>query len=156
MDATTMPSMRSMLAKLKQDFPALHIVQGDTFRWSPETQTVYYADTDDTASLLHEIAHAELGHTGYTRDIELLQMEREAWDKALMLAKKYGSTIDDAHIETMLDTYRDWLHARSTCPNCQATGIQSAARQYTCLACNHVWTVNEARSCALRRYSLSK
>lgn len=151
-----MPSMRSMLARLIQDFPAIRFIQGDTFRWSPEMQMIHYEDETDTTSLLHEIAHAQLGHAAYTRDIELIEMERDAWELAKNLAKKYAVTIDAEHIETMLDTYRDWLHDRSACPACQATGIQTAVRDYICLACKTTWRVNEARSCALRRYSLPK
>lgn len=150
-----MPSTRSLLTNLRRDFPAIHFAQGSPFRWSPERRTVYYADPHNGASLLHEVAHAQLGHTHYTRDIELLQMERDAWEHTAALAKRYAVFVDPEHIETMLDSYRDWLHARSTCPSCQATGIQTDTKQYHCLACQATWKVNEARSCALRRYTLS-
>ena len=154
MDATTMPSTRSLLANLRRDFPDITFAEGSPFRWSPEQRTVYYADSRDGASLLHEVAHAQLAHTHYTRDIELLQMERDAWEYTARLTKQYNVAIDPDHIETMLDSYRDWLHARSICPSCQATGVQTDIKHYHCLACLATWKVNEARSCALRRYKV--
>ena len=81
-------------------------------------------------------------------------MERQAWDKAIDLADTYDAHIDDSIIETTLDSYRDWLHARSTCPTCSATGLQVKNRTYNCPVCHGQWRVNEARICALRRYNL--
>ena len=81
-------------------------------------------------------------------------MERAAWDKAVLIALDFGQTIDTNTVESTLDSYRDWLHARSTCPNCQATGLQIKKQTYSCPACRHTWRVNEARICALRRFSL--
>lgn len=151
-----MPSTTSLLDKIQRDFPRITFVKSDTFRWSPKERTVYYADASDTASLLHETAHAALGHGEYASDIELLQMERDAWDLAAgSLSKKYGTAIDRETAEDMLDTYRNWLHDRSVCPACQATGVQSRQNHYSCLACGGAWRVNEARTCALRRYKLS-
>lgn len=153
MDATIMPSTFSLLALLKQDNPTLVFKKGEQFQWSPDERTIYYANTTDHASLLHEVAHAALGHTRYRRDIELLKIERSAWDYVTAtLVKKYNLVIDDKHIEDALDTYRNWLHDRSLCPNCGATGAQTAPRLYICPACTSEWRVNEARLCALRRY----
>lgn len=154
MDATTTPST-TLLQALKKDFPDISFVKSDLFHWSPEKKTVYYRNTSDSASLMHEIAHASLGHAEYGYDIELLKMERDAWEYARsVLAKKYQVKISADQADMMLDTYRDWMHSRSLCPNCQATGIQSDKNRYTCLACTNSWKVNEARSCALRRYKI--
>lgn len=151
-----MRSTTSVLTKLQQDLPEITFSPGETFHWSPESRTVYYSDPADTASLLHEVAHALLGHAGYSRDIELLKMERDAWNLAVdTLSVKYEVAVDQDLAEDMLDTYRNWLHARSTCPKCEATGLQSAANLYSCLVCKGSWRVNEARSCALRRYQAS-
>ncbi len=148
-----MPKTFSLLRALKDDFPDITFVESDTFRWSPEDTTVYYRENEDDGLLLHEVAHAALGHTQYTRDIELLRFESEAWEcAASWLSKKYAIDIEQEQIESMLDTYRDWLHKRSTCPSCQDTGVQTDKNHYSCLACLAVWRVNEARTCALRRY----
>lgn len=148
-----MPSTNLLISALKQDFPTVSFVQGGAFRWLPKERTIYYGDAKDTSSLLHEVAHADLGHDEYKLDIELIKMEREAWSHAsAVLAPKYKIEIDQDQIDIMLDTYRNWLHNRSLCPSCEATGIQVGERQYTCLACTSSWRVNEARTCALRRY----
>jgi hypothetical protein len=82
----------------------------------------------------------------------LVKMERDAWHQAVILGQKYNINITIDNAEDSLDTYRDWLHSRSTCPFCRATGIEVKKHLYTCLACNVKWNVNDARICALRRY----
>lgn len=149
-----MPSIQSLLKALHRDFPAISFIKGEQFHWSPETQTITYA-TDDAALLLHEVAHAALAHTHYTLDIELIKMERAAWDYTISrLAPIYSVQVDNTTVEAMLTTYRDWLHDRSMCPQCDATGVQRSTNLYMCLACSSQWRVNEARSCALRRYRI--
>jgi len=158
MDATTTPSIPSktnLVAQLEIDFPGITFTAGEQFMWSPKNQTVFYADHDD-AQLLHELAHGLLEHSEYTRDVELITLERAAWDKALELAPHYHITIDEDQIEAHLDTYRDWLHARSTCPSCTAVGFQIKKATYQCPACGHQWRVNDARICGLKRYSIKK
>lgn len=156
MVVTIMPSTRSLIARLRRDFTNIRFTRGDTFRWSPHERTVYYIDDTDAPSLIHEIAHAILGHSTYLRDIELIKMERDAWNyAATTLSKKYDTPIDEDTVQDALDTYRNWLHARSVCPDCRAVGLQTDIRTYTCLACRTSWQVNEARTCALRRYTLS-
>ena len=148
-----MHSISSLLSALSTAYPAIRFQSSDSFRWSPDEQTVFYEPQGDTASLLHEAAHAALQHREYEYDIELLRIEREAWDLVTStLAKKFSALVDHEMVETMLDTYRDWLHDRSRCPSCEATGIQTEKRLYTCLACHSSWKVNEAKHCALRRY----
>jgi hypothetical protein len=152
-----MPSISSLVNKLQSDFKQFTFTPGDDFHWSPTDNTIYYiSDSGDMAALLHETAHAVLGHRTYTKDIALLEMEREAWAHASrQLGPAYQIVISEDTVETSIDTYRDWLHARSTCPNCQAIGVQTAAHQYGCVACHEKWRVNDARICALRRYKIA-
>lgn len=156
MDVTTMPLIHSLLPKLISDFPHLTFTPGELFSWSPSKQTVFYSEEDDknVTLLLHELSHGLLEHRRYSKDVELLAMEAAAWDKTLDLAKTYGVTLTPDLAEQNLDTYREWMHARSTCPNCEATGYQSAKDTYSCVACGHKWRVNEARLCGLKRYQL--
>ncbi len=151
-----MPLTTSLADKLRQDYPSLVYVEGDDFHWSPSRRTVTFINNSlDQASLLHELSHALLGHEDYKKDISLIEMERDAWQYAKdTLGKTYGQVISVDVIEDALDSYRDWIHARSTCPTCQATGIQTKKEEYKCLACRAKWRVNEARVCALRRYIL--
>lgn len=151
-----MQSTASIISQLSSDNPRLSFEPGDYFAWSPAKQTVYYVkDSKDAIYfILHELAHALLKHESYSRDIELISMERQAWDHAITMGEKYKVAIDDELAQSNLDSYRDWLHARSTCPNCTATGIQDTKDTYSCLACGHNWRVNEARICELRRYKI--
>lgn len=130
----------------------------ERFSWSPEKQTVFYNELDEEGIelLLHELSHGLLGHHDYQRDIELLAMETAAWERAAELAKQYEQKINSDVSEKHLDTYRDWMHARSTCPTCEATGYQTKKDTYSCVACGGSWRVNEARLCGLKRYSTTK
>lgn len=157
MDAIIMPSIRSLLARLKIDYPRLRFIKGDEFLWSHSDNAIYYLAYEQAeAYLLHELSHYLLGHSDFKWDVELLAMERKAWEEAKLLAQQYDVNISEDFIQSNLDTYRDWLHARSTCPNCQANGLQIDEKMFHCIACNHDWKVNEARTCSLRRYDLSK
>ena len=159
MDAITMVKTNSLADRLRNDFPEFHFEPSDDFRWNPNSRTICLTDIHtpfDALTLLHEVAHACLSHTFFTRDIDLLKMERAAWSHARdVLAPRYGIDTNEDDVEDMLDTYRDWLHARSSCPSCSMTGVQSAESHYRCLSCSHAWRVNDARRCGLRRYTLA-
>ncbi len=147
--------MSSLIHKLKTTHTDLTFVEAEQFSWSPTTKTISYNRElpHATLLLLHELSHASLEHREYRRDIELIAMETAAWEKAKQHAEEYNIRMQDTVIQDHLDTYREWLHARSTCPNCSANGYQAEAFLYECPACSHTWKVNEARLCALRRYS---
>ena len=152
-----MHSTQSTLNKITDSFPNIEFQTDDIFRWSPEEKTIYFVKDDPhvTSYILHEISHAQLNHENYNRDIELLRLERDAWDYALNhLAGQFNLSIDDELVQDSLDTYRDWLHSRSTCPNCSSTGVQDTRNSYKCLACNQKWRVNDGRGCELRRYKI--
>jgi len=154
MDATTTQSI-NLLNKLQQDFPQISFHPAKDFFWSPPDKAVYFIPDGDVAALLHEVAHGVLNHQRYTKAIQLIEMERQAWEEARILASRYNIALDDDNIEDHIDTYRDWLHARSTCPTCKATGIEEAKNVYHCLSCLKNWSVNEARTCQLRRYKIA-
>lgn len=152
-----MRSMSSLIHKLKTTYPDITFVEAEQFSWSPSEKTVFYnrGEKHATHLLLHELSHALLEHREYRRDVELVAMETAAWEKAQTYADEYSIRFDDNVIQDHLDTYRDWLHARSTCPHCSANGYQTEKFHYECAACSHKWRVNEARLCGLKRYSLS-
>ncbi|HCR55642.1 TPA: hypothetical protein DIV49_01595 [Candidatus Saccharibacteria bacterium] len=154
-----MPSTDSLLKQLKESYPQLSFTEADDFQWLPTTHTIAYPASDDSfdARLLHEVSHALLEHHDYTRDVDLIAMERDAWQYARStLAPRFEVTITADNIQDDMDTYREWLHARSTCPKCGANGLQTKQWHYRCLSCANIWKVNEARSCALRRYNIQK
>lgn len=152
-----MPSTNSLPERLKNDYKSFHFEAGDTFEWNPVESIIVY-DVDDPYSdsrLLHEVSHAILKHQSYERDIDLIAMERDAWQYARMeLAPYYDTLIEGDIIHRDMNTYRDWLHNRSTCPYCGSNGIQTKKIQYQCVTCRKSWQVNEARTCSLRRYKL--
>lgn len=152
-----MLSISSLLVKLGADFPQFQFISGKEFRWAPHENAVYYLiGSDNIAALLHELSHAVLNHQAYARDIQLIEYEQAAWQYAkTVLGMRYKIEISQDHIEDSLDTYREWLHARSSCPECSATGIQIKQNLYSCLACHSKWRVNDARTCQLQRTILT-
>lgn len=164
MVATTMQKISSLVKKLastaasREHLAKLSFRESELFSWNHSTKVISFNPTEQDADkyLLHEFGHALLNHQSYTRDVELLKMERDAWREALIISELLGIVIDQEFVDEAIDSYRDWLHARSLCPNCNTTGIQTDERSYRCLSCSNTWTVNEARSCALRRYSTKK
>jgi hypothetical protein len=133
-------------------FPDVSFEEGSSFYWSPQNQTVVHNPSSPSEeigiwSLLHETAHAALGHEIYKTDFELLALEVAAWGDAKKLGEKLDVTINEEHIQDCLDTYRDWLHQRSTCPTCGNGGLQHDPREYRCHNCSTKWHVTASRFC---------
>ena len=102
--------------------------------------TVFYpANEYSDLLVLHELAHAILGHVDYASDVELISLETAAWTRAKTLATKYRVSWDKNYAEAHLDTYRNWLAARSTCPRCTTTGYQTPDGLYHCSHCLSNW-----------------
>lgn len=145
-----MSKSSSLLARLMSDYQQFSFVLGDQFSWSPQTRTIMYRPIEnkiDKWSLIHELGHSLLDHTNFNSDSELLEMEVQAWDKAREVGSNYSIVINSDHIEDCLDTYRDWLHQRSKCPECGAHGVQQKPLEYTCTNCAQNWKVSESRHC---------
>jgi hypothetical protein len=149
----------SLLDKCRELLPHITFIEGDTFYWSPKSSSVHVSTEALEAqtgvwSLLHESAHAQLEHTHYVNDMGLLGLEVEAWETAKRLAELFSIEIDDDHIQDCLDTYRDWLYARSTCPACMLNSLQINKTTYVCLNCSTRWTVSGSRFCRPYRMHL--
>lgn len=151
-------SPKAFIDQLRRDFPDFSFRHGTMDHWSPKTNTITYKlDVplkEIQYGVLHELAHAQLGHTNYRSDFELLKLESAAWELAAKIGKKYGVKIDDDHIQNCLDTYRDWLHARSTCPTCGLNVLQKDPYHYRCFNCRTEWKVTSGRF--VRPYRLTK
>ncbi len=143
--------LQSLVKTLQNTYPDVAFHPADTFYWAPEKLTVFYNPQSSQKhahwSLLHELAHALLGHTDYTTDLQLVLIEMEAWEYAKSLEQKHSSEdfIDDEHVQDCLDTYRDWLHARSSCPRCDQVGLQQDRSTYRCINCQQTWHISGAR-----------
>ena len=142
----------NILHKLQVYAQDLNYEPGNTFSWSAKTQTVTFKP--DTLrepagiwALIHETAHGLLQHKTYSSDFELLQLEVAAWERAKELATQLGVAINEDHIQDCLDTYRDWLHRRSTCPTCGTASLQTNKSTYQCHNCLTTWRVSPARFC---------
>lgn len=146
---TLSKTSNSLVKKLAVDYPEFTFKPGQQEHWSPKTKTITYEinQTDEFLSygVLHELAHALLGHSNYKSDFELLKLESLAWQKAAQIGAKYGVKIDDDHIQNCLDTYRDWLHRRSKCPACGMHVMQQSAQTYKCFNCGNSWQVSAGR-----------
>ena len=142
----------SLLARIANDYPDLAFIESAHFSWHAGKKHVSYQkstkhSTSSMWALLHELGHAILGHKDYTHDIELLQMEAAAWEEARGLASHYTVELDEDYIQDCLDTYRDWLHLRATCPTCFARSLQSSLTHYRCFNCQSEWRVTRSRLC---------
>lgn len=144
--------MTTLLEKLSVDYPQIRFIPGNSFFWSAKTNEVQYikdylSSSDGTWSLLHELGHALCNHHTYSSDVELLILERDAWEKAREIAMGYNLTVDENHVEDCMDTYREWLHQRSRCPRCSVNSIQKNISTYHCYNCGQIWTVTVSRFC---------
>lgn len=143
--------MQVLIARLEKDYPHLRFRPGQSFCWCPGTKEVYYRATEkptlaDKWSLLHEVCHATLGHSAYLTDLELLQLEVDAWEAACKLAATYELIIDEDYKQDCIDTYRDWLYRRSVCPTCGTQNLQAdIGREYQCYNCHTAWQVSNSR-----------
>jgi hypothetical protein len=136
----------------KNLLPGIKLEAAESFFWSPKLKKITYNQSIINTevgiwSMLHEAAHASLNHISYNSDLGLLKLEVEAWNEAKKLADKLEIKIDDSHIQDCLDTYRDWLHRRSTCPNCGVICLQSSPTDYSCHNCHTSWHVSTSRFC---------
>jgi hypothetical protein len=140
-----------LVKKLRLDFPQFTFTAAEKAYWSPETHQVYYESRPDGQisiwSLLHELGHAILDHKSYSTDVDLLQKEVAAWSQATIIATSFKIRINEDYVQNCLETYRNWLYKRSTCPECGAHGIQNESRLYYCLNCKAQWNVSRSRFC---------
>jgi hypothetical protein len=148
------PKIRTsqILDQVKVLAPDITYTSSRSFYWSPGSQTIAFKEAslsknEGIWSLLHETAHALLDHHIYKTDFELLMMEVAAWKHAKSLGQELGVEIEENYLQDCLDTYRDWLHRRSTCPTCGNVGLQHSPSEYRCHNCHSSWHVTAARFC---------
>lgn len=146
---TSAKTSPDLISRIIDDYPQFIFKAGSQEHWSPRTKTITYDANADKHELkyglLHELAHALLGHNNYRSDFELLKLEGQAWEMAAKIGKKYKIRLDNNHIQDCLDTYRDWLHRRSKCPTCGMHVLQKDVRTYQCFNCGDSWQVSTGR-----------
>jgi hypothetical protein len=151
--------MEEIASILTGSYKRIKFRPGDKFYWSPETKEVFYdkaaSQQNGVWSLLHETGHALLEHVSYKADFELIRLEVAAWEKAKALASDMQIRIDEDHVQDCIDTYRDWLYARSICPTCNTKSLQQGdLAHYQCFNCRSMWKVTPSRFC--RAYRATK
>lgn len=142
-------------------FDNYNVVDSSEFYWSAIDSTIHFdsrlMDRDEGLyKLIHEIGHAKSGHKNFDSGIRLLSLETEAWDKAQAIASTFDIKIPANFIEHSLDSYRDWLHRRSTCPECKTIGIESGENEYRCFNCRQKWVVSGDQRSRCYRSKLAK
>lgn len=135
------------IATIRADFPQIGFKESASCYYSAREKCIFYIPKQlhskpGVFQLLHEVGHALESHHHFESGIELLKMEAEAWRRAKHIAKQYGLAIPSELIEHCLDSYRDWLHVRSTCPNCGNIAIESGPNEYHCFNCKQKWSVS--------------
>lgn len=136
------------------------MVSSDIFRWAAESNSVFYDEKRlDTKqglnSLMHEIGHGLLNHRNFELDIDLINMEKSAWQKTKELSDEYSSPYDQEYAESCLESYRTWLHERAKCPNCDQVSLEESPQQYACFNCFTKWRVSKDQLCQIQRRRLA-
>ncbi len=150
------PTQANLLIVFKSRFPDITFKPGTHFAWSPKNSTITYVkdssnEESNAYALIHEVAHAELGHLSFSDDFGLLALEVAAWNHAKGLATSVNVAIDEDYVQDCLDTYRDWLHARATCPSCGIVSLQVNEAAYSCFNCRTSWKVPKSQACRVSR-----
>lgn len=124
------------LDAIKRDYPEFTFRPGSKFLFRPK-KSIHYLEADENFRLLllHELAHALLGHFSYEKSLERLQIERDAWEKTRELCKKHSIAFDESIAETELDTYRDWVHQKTLCKTCGLTCLEVSPESLYCPFC---------------------
>lgn len=151
---------QAFLELLISDYPEFRFCFNKK-RFSFRENTIFIGPPQPFFALqtLHELGHAICGHKDYTTHISRLKIESEAWQTAKTVLEKYqnqakalqkdpqtataGSNLtailpewSDDYMEDCLDTYRDWLHAKSKCKKCGQTRYQTKDGKYHCPYCD--------------------
>ena len=141
---------KAFLVEVSHEFPQFSWRLSNRFKFKPE-KTIYidvktaYPPLYFSLQTLHELGHALCKHKDYITDVRRLKMESEAWEKARELisshkkwASQYGIFYDEEFAEGELDSYRDWLHARSKCKKCGLTRYQKKTGEWVCPRCDYL------------------
>ena len=128
---------RNLIKKIVQTHPELTFRRGKRFAFRPPT-TVIIGPFEPNYLLLfcHELGHALCMKHSFATDIERLKIERLAWEEAKKICIQYLIPYDEDFVEDQLDSYRDWLHAKSKCKKCGLTRYQTKNGQYHCPYCD--------------------
>lgn len=128
-----------IVSRLQVDYPEFNFVDGKKFTFRPP-KTIVSGPKEPHAGLLllHELGHALSGHKSFDTNVDRLKKEVEAWGVARELADRYGVEFSEEVMQSELDTYRNWLHQKSRCPECGLTRFETPDGQYHCPRCENL------------------
>lgn len=131
--------MDDIINQLKQDYPNLRFIKGARFSFRPPKTIVVgpYEGKNTPLLLFHELGHALSKKYSYNLKVERLKIEVAAWQEGKKAYQNYPDLPpwDDDFVEDNLDTYRDWLHKKSTCKACGLTMYQDVNNSWQCPHC---------------------
>lgn len=155
MDPAIIDRDKQFVELLERDFSGVKFCWGKkrfSFRLKNGVPTVFLGEPQSNFGLLalHELGHALSGHKDYTVDVERIRIESEAWERAKTVYQNYKKQAkkdlelaeilpewDEDFVQDKLDTYRDWLHAKSRCKKCGLTCYQAEDGEYHCPRCEN-------------------
>ncbi len=126
----------NFLETLKTSYPEFTFKPGRKFLFRPR-KSIFYIESDENFRLLllHELAHALLGHFSFDKSLERLQIERDAWEKTRELCETHSIPFSEEFANSELDTYRDWVHQKTLCPSCGLTCLEVNSESLYCPFC---------------------
>lgn len=135
-----------LVAQLKKDYPDFIFKSGSRFAFRPPKTIIIgpYEGKNTPLLLFHELGHALSKKYSYNLSVERLKIESLAWQAgktAYLACQKSGNypnlpPWNETFVEDNLDTYRNWLHQKSTCKSCGLTMYQSKDKTWSCPYCN--------------------
>ncbi|MBQ2660046.1 hypothetical protein IJF86_01320 [Candidatus Saccharibacteria bacterium] len=132
-----MENFTNLLEKVKQSYPNFTYKTGAKFAFRPpKTIIIGPYEPHSELVLLHELGHAIINKNSFKTDVERLKIESIAWEKAKSLCQEFNQEFDSDFAESELDSYRDWLHQKSTCKKCGLTRFETTDGKYHCPHCD--------------------
>ena len=132
--------MDDIVKQLKKDYPDFRFIDGARFSFKPPKTIVIgpYEGEKTPMLLFHELGHALSKKYSYKLGIERLKIESIAWQTGKKAYQNYSNLPlwDNDFVEDNLDTYRDWLHQKSTCKTCGLTMYQDVNNSWRCPYCD--------------------
>ena len=128
----------AFLEAIKESYPEFTFRPGRKFLFRPP-KSIYYLESDENFRflLLHELSHALLGHFSFSRSLERLQIERDAWAKTRELCSLHSITFNEELAEIELNTYRDWVHQKTLCKHCGLSCLEVSSESLYCPFCQN-------------------
>ncbi len=128
------------LKDLISAYPEFTFRPGKKFSFRPPKSIHYLEDNDNFRFLLlHELAHALLGHFSFSTSLERLKIERDAWEKTRSLCAEYKIPFDESLAEAELNTYRDWVHQKTLCKCCGLSCLELNSESLYCPFCQKTY-----------------